>query len=333
MGNEPLPPVISDPAVGDLAGLGKIATALIGPITAGVGFALKPFQHRRENKAQIDSFNAWEAALAHHGLEISKVELSLAQAAEVRATAEKIVKQANRIDVAIAAIEHADHDSAPLDPSLTAPDPDWLGRFWRIAENISDEEVQRFFGTVLSRQAAGKAAISARALEFISLLSGEEAKALERIASFTVEIEDRGHPNWGVMHSIAVLNSGGAGPEAVARNARVTMHVQPLQADLFGSLGIFVQSGFANAFFFWQSGTGTFHFRVGGRGFKVTATADQLDEEGSFYLGSGYGLSPLGREIISMIRPRADEAYIQLLREAFELRGLQVIDVERGAED
>jgi hypothetical protein len=107
------------------------------------------------------------------------------------------------------------------------------------------------------------------------------------------------------------------------------MHVQPLHSDLFGSLGIFVERGFAHPFSFWRSGAGTFPFRVGDRSFEITATAEHLNNDGSFYMGHGYGLSPLGREIVAIIRPRADEGYIRLLKEAFELIGLPMIEIER----
>ncbi len=314
-------------AISDLFGAGAVVRQLVGPITQGIGAYLEPLRRKRDNRAQVEIFNDWHEALIQKGFDPTNVELNLSQRAEVRLLAENIKSQRNRELIAAATIEHAQTDSSPIDPQLAAPDIDWLDRFWRIAERISDAEMQDFFGMVLSRRATCKAPISARALEFLALLSGEEAKALERIASFTVAINGGDDRSTGVMRFLSGSGklSNDCRPDEV--NRRLALYVQPLHQELFGPLGIFVESGWAENFHFYGVGPGTHRFSVADREFEVTCEDRDLNETRTLSLGSGTKLSTLGREIINLVKPRADVGYLDLLREGLEYRGLKLSEV------
>ncbi|WP_440410591.1 DUF2806 domain-containing protein [Neorhizobium petrolearium] len=327
MNDDQLPTTSSGFGISDLAGFGKIATALIGPITQGIGKLLQPGQYRREQQAQIDKFGAWDIALKARGYDVKTVDLTLAERAEVKMHAEAIVAQQNRESVAAAAIEHVETGRIADIGELPPPDDDWLDRFWRIAERIGNDDMQKFFGMILARRATGQAIVSARALEFLALLSGEEARALERIASFSLSIVDSQQSNTGVLNIMSVNGRYGSAKTPTETSKALTMWVQPLHRDLFGSLGIFVESGWAHGFYFHRSGPGHFRFSVANRTFELDASTEHLNDEGSFSLGSGVGLSPLGQEIINIIRPPADERYVDLLLAGLRERGLQPVEV------
>lgn len=141
--------------------------------------------------------------------------------------------------------------------------------------------MQRFFGMALARRASRQATVSARAIEFLSLLSGAEAQALERIASFTLVTTKAGDEG-GVLQSLPSVSLDDPDRERKQRASdALTMYVQPLKQGLFGSLGVFVETGWAHSFHYWKSGPGTREFRIAGRYFKVTGRAEHLDSNGS----------------------------------------------------
>lgn len=315
------PPSVGS-AVSDFFGAGAVVRQLVGPIAQGVGAYLQPLLRKRDNRAQVQMFNDWHEALIQKGFDPSGVELTISQRAEVRLLADSIKSQRNREEIAAAAIEHAQVDENPADPRVSAPDMDWLNRFWRIAEHISNDEMQDFFGMVLSRRATCKAAVSARALEFLALLSGEEAKALERIASLTISIDAGEDRSVGVLNFLSGSGKLSSDRRPDGLNQTLPLYVQPLHQELFGPLGIFVESGWAADFHFYGSGPGALPFSIADRQFEVICEDRDLGETQTLRLGSGIRLSSLGREIVQLIKPKADEGYLSLLKEGLEHRGL-----------
>ena len=156
---------------------------LIQPISHGIGKISAPFINRLANQKQLANFDEWDQALRLRGYDPQRVELTLGQHTEVRVTAENIRHQANRENVAIEAIDYTRNISARIDPHFENEpvQPEWVDQFWRLAENISSADMQAFWGKVLARKCLGLSNISARALHFISTLSGEEAYALEQM--------------------------------------------------------------------------------------------------------------------------------------------------------
>ena len=165
---------------------------LIQPISHGIGKISAPFINRLANQKQLANFDEWDQALRLRGYDPQRVELTLGQHTEVRVTAENIRHQANRENVAIEAIDYTRNISARIDPHFENEpvQPEWVDQFWRLAENISSADMQAFWGKVLARKCLGLSNISARALHFISTLSGEEAYALEQIAARVVTVVD-----------------------------------------------------------------------------------------------------------------------------------------------
>jgi hypothetical protein len=77
--------------------------------------------------------------------------LTLAERAEVKLLADSIFAQSNCEAIASAAIEYAKNNSHISDSGIPEPDADWLDRFWRVAQNVNSDDMQRFFGMVLAR--------------------------------------------------------------------------------------------------------------------------------------------------------------------------------------
>src|SRR6266496_1267824 len=71
-------------------------------------------------------------------------------------------------------------------------EPEWLHRFWRLAQDINSEDLQSLWGRILARKAAGIGGISGRTLEALSLLEGWEVEQFTRVAQFAARIGDSG---------------------------------------------------------------------------------------------------------------------------------------------
>ncbi len=307
----------------DFFGLGEAAQYLIGPITSGVGKLWAPRQMRRENKAQIDSFNAWDEALREKGYEPGSVDLTIGQRTEVRLLAENIERQANREAVAAFTIEQAKLDAgSPMDPALAPPESEWIDRFWRLAETCSDEKIQAFWGMILSRRSTRQQALSARALEFISLLSNEEAEALARLSQFFVRVPlEDGSSNVGLMWDVT---NNWSPPGANQYGERVQEMMNPLYANVFGPLGIFAEEGYAHTFAQIPK-DGYASFSVADVQVKVKASAEHL-QSGCLYIGHGVAVTPLGSEIIEMLRPSAHPDYVEVLRQAYAVLDIEFVN-------
>ncbi|MFB9952705.1 DUF2806 domain-containing protein [Rhizobium puerariae] len=312
----------------DIFGLGGVAKYLAGPIVQGIGRVLKPLAHRLDNAAQIANWNAWDEALKVKGYEAKVVDLTLGERAEVRMVAEAITRQDNREAIAIEAINHG--KTLTADPSigqLPLPDADWIERFWRLAENVSQPNMREFWGVVLARRSTGKAAFSARALEFLSTLSGDEARKLERIAQFSViHYVDEGVSDHAVMNHLSDhtdrLDSERK-KELEAFNKRLHEFIGNIDTPLFGSLGIYIESGWAHSILQKPKG-GKICFTVAGTSFEAVVPPGHVDEHGFYYIGGSTGLAPLGRELIGMIAPEPDERYFDLLSEGFKIKGIEL---------
>lgn len=183
--------------ISDLFGAAKPLEQLVSAIERGIGSFMRPIQKRREMKADISAFDNWNEALARTGLSPKRAELTLGDRATIRLTAETIRKQQNRESVAIEAVnEHIhslEHQSNPkvADSNI---EQEWLDRFWRLAQDVTDSDMQAVWGRILARQAQEPTKYSARCLEALSLLSKEEARKLEELSKFVIRANFNGAP-------------------------------------------------------------------------------------------------------------------------------------------
>ncbi|MFT6671130.1 MAG: hypothetical protein ACJAVZ_002602 [Afipia broomeae] len=125
----------------DLFGVAKPLEQLVSAIERGVGNFMRPIQKRRDTKADISSFNNWNEAISRTGLSVNAAELTLSDRAIVRLTADNIRKQHNRELVAIEAVNEHLHtlgDSSNEPQNTSTIEAEWLDRFWRLAEDVSD---------------------------------------------------------------------------------------------------------------------------------------------------------------------------------------------------
>ncbi len=92
-------------------------------------------------------------------------------------------KQLNIERVTAIAAEELKNEPPVTDESL---DEDWTTRFFRIAEDISNEEMQALLGKILAGEVKQPKSYSLRTLELIRNLSKNEADIFMKVANFAI---------------------------------------------------------------------------------------------------------------------------------------------------
>ncbi|EHI99777.1 hypothetical protein CDLVIII_3203 [Clostridium sp. DL-VIII] len=172
--------------ISDLGGLSAPMTKLIEVVSNALGCAFEPWQTRRVAKATGDEIRTLSDAMK--GLKgncvIKKGELEIAfdsSNIEVRSLetmmAREVKKQDNIENVLVKAQDFIqEKESVSAEPV----DQDWATRFFNIAQDVSDEEMQNLWAKILSDEVEEPKSYSLRTLEAIRNLSKEEAKLVTK---------------------------------------------------------------------------------------------------------------------------------------------------------
>jgi len=161
----------------DLLGLSQPAQKLIDAISSGLGILYEPTRIRRRATADADA----QLILAHADLQ--KDEL-LRRAAQ-RLGYQETLRQRN-----IDAIVAEGFRSLPETASDTPVDPDWLSHFFESCQDISDVEMQRLWGTLLSGEVSQPGSFSRRTVSTLQQMGPAEAEALERALQLSWQCEN-----------------------------------------------------------------------------------------------------------------------------------------------
>jgi hypothetical protein len=282
----------------------------------------------------VSAFREWSKAFREEGLNITAADLSVQERALLRVSAEETRHQQNREAIAAGAVREFTH--ARLDQFSEVGsklDDEWVDRFWRLAQDVSDAQVQSLWARILARQSAGTAKCSARCLEALSLLSPSEATLLERIATMTTLAEAGGVSKSIIVLSLSDYRTGGVSAsdaqELQRANRRVVDYVGDLHSEIFGQIGIFIDDGWGHELA-GIVGNQTVDVSIGQHPYGIEGYPVQLPQNPNLripdavYIGNGTQLSPLGSEIIGLIQTEPDKEYVKLLGDALSHTGLRL---------
>jgi hypothetical protein len=318
----------------DLLGFSEPAKRLIDAIERGVGQLFEPWQRARRTQAEVNSFNQWSKALQETGLNIAAADLSLAERASVRVIAQESRRQQNREAIAAGAVLEFTHTHLEKSSDVESKlEIEWIDRFWRIAQDVSDETFQSLWARVLARQCAGSSKCSPRCLEALSLLNSSEAKSLERIATMTMLAEAEGMSKSVILLSVSDYRTD-AVPAMVAlglqhANRRIVDYVGDLHPEIFGPIGIFIDDGWGHELPSIVQHQ-TVSITIGQQPYDIKGYPPKLQQiprlqiANGIYIGTGTQLTPLGSEIISLIQAEPDKEYVKLLGDALACIGLSL---------
>ncbi|MDH7453540.1 DUF2806 domain-containing protein [Luteimonas composti] len=184
--------------ISDLAGLSKPITRLIEVISKGTGAVSAPSLTKANAKATAEKVHVLAAAIAQaneeHGLAIAYKDQELeiwrrpedddfrvgpstldARGEQRREYVARLRQNNVESITSAAAIELAPESEVPD----TAPEQDWINRFFRAAEDISSEQMQLLWGRILAGEIKSPGSYSLRTLEFFRNLTRENATLLE----------------------------------------------------------------------------------------------------------------------------------------------------------
>ncbi len=308
----------------DVLGLQRAAPALVAAISSGCQQAWDLLTRKKRARDDIDIVQMRLAAIEKlktggHGVEIAGMLANQ--------LIDDLKRQANKEAIAIAAVQHRSSNPGDDGDGL---DTDWLNRFWRLAEDVSQEDAQQFWGMMLSRAAGVSGKVSKRLLSVLADIDGWEARELQRIFGSVLVYEvPHGQRRGVILDSFArkiVAVSGGG--EFDSLSEELSMHVRPTHQERFGPAGIYEQSGWAEPAYPTWNGTSV-DIELGGTGIRLSGNFSgsiQSFPSGlcQLELASGTALSSIGLELYDLAKSACDEKTLDILTSACEAMGGQL---------
>lgn len=207
--------------VNDILGLGKVLPIdkLIDIVSNSVGKISKPFFDRKDVDTKAYEIEKLAEARAKEmkiiatavkenfqitgGIEYKDEKIAISSPKELlietqqtnlltpslenrtreRVSFQEAKKQLNIENVTAFAAEELRNEEAVTDEPL---DEDWTTRFFKIAEEVSNEEMQALWGKILAGEIKQPKTYSLRTLELIRNLSKKEADIFMKVANFAI---------------------------------------------------------------------------------------------------------------------------------------------------
>lgn len=305
----------------------------------GVGSLLKPWQIRREGRANIDlrryemlvladaEREADEIRSGRRKLENGKYVLSLTagsadgpskppreevpflELASRSAVADAIRKEVNVAKAVLHAEDELRGDATP--PPEHKIDDDWLYRWRDYAGSVSSEELQAIWGRILAGELKSPGQFSYRLLEFVRNLTKEDADLIDRVASFVlVDLVVRDH-------------------DALLKEAGVHFGVL-LQLQDLGILSGVEALGLSRTFSSNAKDKFVSVLLCHGRGLLV-----EHEDPSKTYKLSAYIVTSLGKQVMNLGKFVPSEAYLlsigtKIQKSGFKVSLIDYVDVGDG---
>lgn len=162
---------------------GKPLEKLIDVISKGIGTIYKPRAIRKEADAKAYEIEIIERAKSNAEAEGRITEVLTYDRIQERIIHRETKRQINIDNISqIAAQQLSQEDHVSEEPV----EEDWATRFFNIAEDISDEEMQRLWGKILAGEVKQPKSFSLRTLDLLKNLSRTEAEVFNRISNFVI---------------------------------------------------------------------------------------------------------------------------------------------------
>jgi hypothetical protein len=227
-GSKPLVEVKANLLNVDLKGIEKfegIATNVVEALKRGIGRFYEPIGRIRDAKADrlvaneqaqgvIDlTTKAGELAALRERLGLTAGELASSQAARsIEFLLEDASRKQDNREKTAQAFICASNSEPPSEDAGTSIDPDWLTKFWTLAENVSNDEVRGFLARLLINETRKPGAVSPLTLDILSTLSPPVAGRFEQFCRLSIRDEDEAfviHPNVFAFQNIGPLDAYG----------------------------------------------------------------------------------------------------------------------------
>ncbi len=329
-------------AISDLFGLGEAAKSkaferLVSGVTHGIGEAfhavLGGWKAKRDLRANAEAVRDALDILPRD----AAVELDIAGRFELRVKREAEQAQLAREEVSRIALSLAPHQLTQLEENQEDRNReisrDWLTRFWKEAENVSDEQLRVLWAKVLLRKSVNPDDFSIRSLQIVSQLSKDEAEMIEALAPYVVEFDqEEGFVHRyaaGLLFNIEQYQGTFIVPDDVQKDFRERVLAMLPKVDnvALDAAGI-IQSVNGWASEFTIPPINEINVRVGNQKFVVTDLPPPNEQNKDAYrIGYGRGFTREGCQIARIVDAPPNDEYLNLICKAFESAGCRVIDV------
>lgn len=284
-----------------------VVTAFLDKISEATGVVTKPWQTRRDAKAEADA--AVIKAKAEAQITLIKAEadqeaLTIQERAEVRRATAAIKEQQNLDAIVNDAAANLKDDAQP-----EKMDEDWLANFIDKARLFSDEEMQRLWSQVLAGEANVPGSFSRRTIGTLANLEKADAELFRRMCSFSL-IESDGEHHL-LLNGIASLFY----TDSFFKDRGLT----------YSSVLALTEAGLVN---FESSGirlaAQDFVFSYFGRTIKIVFPDGQ--PEASLNLGE-VALTKVGQELARICSPNEDKDFLEHVLARWGLQGHTIEEV------
>lgn len=162
---------------------GKPLEKLIDVISKGIGTIYKPRAIRKEADAKAYEIEIIERAKTKAEAEGKLTEVLTLDKIQERIIHKETKRQLNIDNISQIAAEQLSHEEHVSEEPV---EEDWATRFFNIAEDISDEEMQGLWGKILAGEVKQPKSFSLRTLELLKNLSRKEAEVFNKISNFVI---------------------------------------------------------------------------------------------------------------------------------------------------
>ncbi|MCW5201127.1 DUF2806 domain-containing protein [Desulfobulbus sp. F4] len=195
----------------DLGGLSEPMKKLIEVVAQGIGGWAKPWQIKRLANAKAYEIETVTRALRNNSDTLNlleydgeKVKLLCEQrgfspeaAQELIALNERTVsrlthRELRRQENIEKAVSYAIDELLQVEHVSAEPvDEDWITRFFNIAEEVSNEDMQKLWGRILAGEVKQPKSYSLRTLETLKNISMEEAEVFRKVGQYAIPLIDQ----------------------------------------------------------------------------------------------------------------------------------------------
>lgn len=158
---------------------GKPFEKLISVISKGIGILYKPTEIRNNADAKAYEIKVIERAKLSAQLEGTKEKFELYSQIESRLLHQEEKRQNNLNQINYIAAKQIENETSVSPEPL---DEDWISRFFTIAQDISNQEMQKLWGRILAGEVKHPNTYSLRTLEVLKNLTKREAEVFTNIS-------------------------------------------------------------------------------------------------------------------------------------------------------
>jgi len=166
---------------------GKPIEKLLDVVSKAVGKIYEPRAIRKEADARAYEVSVIEKAKTDSSVYRYEIEQDMLDKIEERRIFREVRKQKNIDNVIKLAIDELKDD---FDVSSIPVDEDWVVRFFSIAEDISNEQMQQLWGKILAGEVKSPNSFSLHTIEYLKNMSKEEADLFSKAANYTINDSD-----------------------------------------------------------------------------------------------------------------------------------------------